>query len=52
MKISKNLPNLGGSISPNLLEGEKIGQIERLHLVANRIMRLNAIEKGIELIDM
>ena len=52
MKISKNLPNLGGSISPNLLEGEKIGQIERVHLVANRIMRLNAIEKGIELIDM
>ncbi|MCF3577881.1 aminotransferase class I/II-fold pyridoxal phosphate-dependent enzyme, partial [Planktothrix agardhii] len=51
-KTPKKRLNLGGSISLNLLQAEKIGQIERAHLVANRILRLNAIEKGIEFIDM
>jgi aspartate/methionine/tyrosine aminotransferase len=51
-RTRKKRLNLGGSISLNLLQAEKIGQIERAHLVANRILRLNAIEKGIEFIDM
>jgi aspartate/methionine/tyrosine aminotransferase len=45
-------PVLGGGISPNLIQGEKTGKIERYHLVANRILGWEAAEKGIQLIDM
>lgn len=43
---------LGGGISPNLMQGEQTGAIERAHLVASRILRLEANDKQIPFIDM
>jgi aspartate/methionine/tyrosine aminotransferase len=52
LKTTSKKLNLGGGISSNLLRAETVGKIERSHLVANRILRLEAIEKGIDFIDM
>jgi len=52
LKTTTKRLNFGGGISRNLLRGEQTGKIERAHLVANRVLRLDAVEKGIEFIDM
>lgn len=50
--VNPSIDKLGGGISENLKQGEKVGEIEKTHLIINRIMKNIASEQKIEYIDV
>lgn len=50
--VNPSIEKLGGGISESLKQGEKVGDIEKTHLIINRIMKNKATEQNIEYIDV
>lgn len=50
--VNPSIEKLGGGISESLKQGEKVGDIEKTHLIINRIMKNKATEQSIEYIDV